>query len=113
MHEMSIVQNLITIIKEEMVKNKAARLRSVRLNIGEMSGIVPEALKTCFEIMTEKSDMKGAVLKMDIAPLVGCCRKCKKEFKVIKYDFSCPDCNSSDIDIISGREMNIVEMEVD
>ena len=113
MHEMSIAQNLIAILEDEMVKNKASRLRAVRLNIGEMSGIVPEALKTCFEIITAKSNMKGAVLKMDIAPLIGYCRKCEEEFKIMEYDFSCPECDSTDIDIISGREMNIVEIEVD
>lgn len=113
MHEMSIVQSLISIVKEEMVKNNATMLRSVRVNIGEMSGIVPEALKTCFEILIAKSDMKGAVLKMDTTPLIGYCRKCKEEFKVIEYTFSCPECTSTDIDIISGREMNVVELEVD
>ena len=113
MHEMSIVHNLISIVEEEMVKSNANRLRSVRVNIGEMSGIVPEALRTCFEIITAKSDMKGAVLKMDILPITGYCRKCKNEFKVIDYKFSCAECESTDIDIISGREMNIVEIEVD
>lgn len=113
MHEMSIAQSLIAIVKEEMIENNAKRLRSVRVNIGEMSGIVPETLKTCFEIITAKGNMKGAVLKMDIAPLVGGCRKCRKEFKVEEYNFSCPECESTDIDIISGREMNIVELEVD
>ena len=113
MHEMSIVQSLVAIVEEEMINNNARVLRSVRVKIGEMSGIVPEALSTCFEILTSKSDMKGAVLKMDIAPLVGYCQKCRKEFKVVQYKFLCPECNNSDIDIISGREMEIVELEVD
>jgi len=113
LHEMSIVQNLISIVKEEMVKNNATRLRSVRVNIGEMSGIVPEALRTCFEIIIAKSDMEGAVLKMDVSPLIGYCRKCKNDFEVIEYKFSCPECDTNDIDIISGREMNVVELEVD
>ena len=106
MHEMSIVQSLISIVKDEMIKNDATRLRSIRLRIGEMSGIIPEALKTCFEVLTAKSDMKGAVLKMDIAPLIGYCKKCDKEFKIIDYKFLCPECDASDIDIISGRDTN-------
>ena len=113
MHEMSIVQSLLSIVEEEMIKNNATTLRSVKVKIGEMSGVVPEALSTCFEILTAKSDMKGAVLKMDITPLAGFCIKCKKDFKVVDYIFSCPECSSTDIDIISGREMEIVELEVD
>ena len=113
MHEMSIVQSMISIVEEEMNKNNATILKSVRINVGEMSGIVPEALKTCFEIITAKSNMKGALLKMDITPLIGYCRKCKEEFKIIEYNFLCPECDSTDIDIVSGRKMNIVEIEVD
>ncbi len=113
MHEMSIVQSLLSIVEEEMVKNNATTLKSVRVKIGKMSGIVPEALSTCFDILISKTDMRGTVLKMDIAPLIGYCRKCKEDFEVIEYNFSCPECNSTDIDIISGREMNIVEIEVD
>ncbi len=113
MHEMSIVQGLIAIVKEEMDKSGATRLRSVMVKIGEMSGILPDALKTCFEIATSGNEMDGAELNMDIAPLMGYCRKCNKEFKVIEYNFSCVECHSSNIDIISGREMNIVEIEVD
>jgi hydrogenase nickel incorporation protein HypA/HybF len=113
MHEMSIVQGLIAIIKEEMDNAKATRLRSVRVKIGEMAGILPDALKTAFEIVTVGNEMNGAELNMDIAPLMGYCRKCNKEFKIIDYNFTCLECHSSDIDIISGREMNIVEIEVD
>ncbi len=113
MHEMSIVQSLISIVEEEMLKNNATILKSVRVKIGKMSGIVPEALSTCFEILTSRTGMKGAVLKMDIAPLIAHCRKCNQDFEVIEYNFSCPECDSTDIDVVSGREMNIVEIEVD
>lgn len=113
MHEMSIVQGLIAIIKEEMDNTKATRLRSVRVKIGEMAGILPDALKTAFEISTSQNGMDGAVLNIDISPLTGFCRKCKKGFKVIEYRFSCPDCGVSDIEIVSGREMSIVEIEVE
>ncbi len=113
MHEMSIVEGLIAIVKEEMDKSGAARLRSVRVKIGEMAGILPDALKTAFQIITAENGMDSAVLNIDISPLTGYCRKCNKEFKVIDYRFSCPECGESEIEIVSGREMSIVEIEVD
>ncbi len=113
MHEMSITQSLIAIVEEEMVKNNAERLRSVKVNIGEMSGIVPGALKTCFDILIENTKMEGAILNMKMVPLKGRCRKCSNEFDINEYRFLCPECESADIDVVSGREMNIVEIEVD
>lgn len=113
MHEMSIAESLIEIIIEEMKKNSAYRLISVRLNIGEMAGVVPEALETCFEILTADTGMKGAVLNMEIIPLKGHCKKCDDDFAIVDYNFACPRCGTVEIDVVSGREMNIIELEVE
>ncbi len=60
MHEMSIIQSVIEIINEEMEKNDATILRSIRLNIGKMSAIVPDSLSFCFEVITTGTRLEGA-----------------------------------------------------
>ena len=113
MHEMSIVQSLIDIIKEEMEKNNARTLRSVRLHIGQMSAVVPDALSFCFEVITTGTELEGARLNMDVIPLEGFCRKCEDKFQIEDYAFACPACGSSEIEVIGGQDLSIVEMEVD
>ena len=113
MHEMSIAQSLIEIIKEEMTKNDAAKLKSARLQIGQMSAIVPDALDFCFSVITEGTALEGAELIMDRVPLRGVYRKCAFEFDIINYAFLCPACGSSDIDALSGRELALIEIEVE
>lgn len=113
MHEMSITQSLVEIIREEMVKNSAAKLRSVRLNIGSMSGVVPESLAFCFEVITADTEMAGAELLMDIIPLKGTCLECEREFEIEDYAFFCPHCSSRRINTLSGQDLSIVEIEVD
>ncbi|MBW1942332.1 MAG: hydrogenase maturation nickel metallochaperone HypA [Deltaproteobacteria bacterium] len=113
MHEMSIVQSLIDIIKEEMEKNNARTLRSVRLNIGQMSAVVPDALSFCFEVITTGTELEGARLDMDVIPLEGVCRKCEDKFHIEDYAFACPACGSTEIEVIGGQDLSIVEMEVD
>ena len=94
MHEMSIAQSLIEIIEEEMLKYDAKILRSVRLNIGQMSAIVPDALSFCFEVITSGTELEGARLIMDIIPLKGYCYRCKSEFEIKDYTFICPSCGT-------------------
>ena len=113
MHEMSIAQSLLEIIKEEMAKNGAKVLRSVRLHIGQLTAVVPESLSFCFEVMTAGTEMEGARLIMEIIPLVGYCEECNREFKIDNYAFSCPYCHGTDIKTISGEELSIVEIEVE
>ncbi len=113
MHELSIAQNIINIVQEEMQKCDARFLKTVRLKIGTMSAIVPESLSFCFGLITEGTEFEGSKLIMDIIPLKGYCRNCKNEFEIKDYAFECPSCKSSKIKTISGREMDIVEIEVD
>ena len=113
MHEMSIAQSLLDIIQEEMRKHNAKILKSVRLDIGQLSAIVPESLSFCFEVMTSGTELEGAELIMEIIPLRGTCRECSREFEIKEYAFECPHCRSPNIDTIAGQELSIVEMEVD
>ena len=113
MHEMSIAQSLIDIIQEEMSKNNAKTLRSVRLNIGQMSAIVPDSLSFCFEVIVSGTDMEGARLDMDIIPLKGYCQTCEEAFEIEDYNFICPLCGGTKIETISGQDLTIVEIEVE
>ena len=113
MHEMSIALNIISIVTDEMEKNNAGVLRSVRLKIGKMSAVVPDSLSFCFEIITKDTPLDEARLVIDIAPLMGFCRICEEEFEMDCYSFSCPNCGCTGIETISGHELSIVEIEVD
>ncbi len=113
MHEMSIAKSLIDIIKQEMAENAAVKLKSARLQIGQMSAIVPDALGFCFEVITQGTELEGAELIMDMVPLRGVCRRCAHEFDIIDYAFLCPYCGSSDMESLSGRELALIELEVE
>ena len=112
MHEMSIAQSLIAIVKEEMDKHGAKILRNVHLNIGKMSAVVPESLSFCFEVLVEGTELQGAKLLMKMIPLRGHCPQCRSEFEIEDYAFLCPSCGASTIDMIGGQDLSVVEIEV-
>ena len=113
MHEMSIAQSLMEILREEMEKHDAKVLKSVRLQIGQLSAIVPEALSFCFQVMAEGTEMEGAKLVMDVIPLRGRCPECRKEFEIEDYHFACPTCGSTRIETIAGQDLAVADMEVE
>lgn len=113
MHEMSIAQSLIDIIRQEMTKHDVTVLKSVRLNIGQLTAIVPDSLSFCFDVITSGTDLEGAKLIMDVIPLRGKCNACGETFPIQDYVFECPHCNSTAIQTISGQDLSIAEMEVD
>ena len=113
MHELSIAQNIIDIVRAEMRRYDAKTLKSVRLEIGEMSSVAPDSLSFCFDAVISDSEFKGARLIIDIISLTGLCHGCGSKFEIKDYAFKCPFCKGRDIATVSGRELSIVEMEVD
>jgi hydrogenase nickel incorporation protein HypA/HybF len=108
---MSIALSLFQMIEEEMRRSDLNRVDLVRLKIGEMSAVVPEALEFCFEVVAEGTSVAGAILECDIVPLTGLCRSCRREFPVKDFLFRCPDCRSGEVEVVAGEELCLAELE--
>ncbi|MBN1847025.1 MAG: hydrogenase maturation nickel metallochaperone HypA [Deltaproteobacteria bacterium] len=101
---------MILIIKEEMAKHDVHVLKSVKLEIGKLSAVVPASLLFCFSIMTKGTNLEGAELIMEMIPLKATCTVCGETFEIIDHTFICPHCESRDIETIAGQELTIVEI---
>jgi len=112
MHELSIAENLIGVIKEVSTREKFTKVNAITLKIGEMAGVDKDALSFCFEIAAKGTSAEGAHLNFEIIPLKAQCRSCNAEFKVEDFVFRCIQCGSPDIELISGREIRISYIDV-
>jgi len=116
MHEMSIAQGLIAIIKEEMEKHEVTKLLSVRVAYGELAALVPDALTFAFEACTLGTDMEGATLEMVPIPVILQCSECGKEFSPERSDLfmPCPDCGEGlGHKVLQGKELYLDNLEVE
>lgn len=113
MHEVSICESILDILKDEAKKNEASKVTAVRLKIGELSGVVEDALRFAFEVVTKGSIAEGASLVVEEVPLTARCKACGKEFHIVGYAFSCKHCESPEIEVVSGREMQIEDIDLE
>ena len=112
MHEVSICESILDILKEEAGKKRANKINVVRLKIGELSGVVEDAMHFAFEVVSKGSIAEGAKLDIEHVPLTAHCRSCGKDFRIVGYAFSCKHCDSPEIEVVSGRELLIEDIEV-
>ena len=113
MHEVSIAGGLLEIISEQCRKSGYRKIDSVNIRIGRASGIMPDALIFAFDTMKGESAAEGAVLHIEEVPVGGYCGDCNSDFTVEEeYVLSCPRCGGLSFRVTSGREMDIVDMEV-
>ncbi|MEW6259763.1 MAG: hydrogenase maturation nickel metallochaperone HypA [Thermodesulfobacteriota bacterium] len=114
MHEMGIALQIIDIacasIPEEM---KPARVESILLRAGKLSAIIPDNLRFCFEVASKGTAVEGAELRIEEVPVVVRCKDCGGNWTVNGPAFRCEACESGNIEMISGRELDIVSIELE
>lgn len=112
MHETSISQNIIEITRRHLPPGSGARVKSVRLKIGECSGIEIESLRFCFEALTSDTDLQGAVLDIEHIPFCVACRTCGETSRTEFGMMVCARCGSTETVVVSGQEMQVTEIEL-
>ena len=112
MHELSIAQNILDIVQEHLTPEDRHQVRTVKLKIGELAGVVPESLEFCFAAITTNTAFAGAKLEIERIPLRARCSACRTEFAVREFAFACPACGATKVDIIAGRELQVTSIDV-
>ncbi len=108
MHELSITQSVVDAVSERMADQQVV---AIRLEVGRLSGIEPDAMRFCFELVTSQTVLEGARLDIDQPPGEGHCRDCGQDFTLPDLILLCP-CGSADVAVTSGRELLIKSVEV-
>ena len=112
MHEMSICESIRDILEAEAASKAFKSVEVVRLEIGALSGVEPEALRFGFDVVMAGSVAEHA--RLEIIEIAGeaRCMICGKTVSVTaRYD-ACPECGSHQLQVTSGTEMKIRELEV-
>jgi hydrogenase nickel incorporation protein HypA/HybF len=108
MHELTLMQGLVEAIEAHV---GTARVHTVRLDVGRLTCVVPEALRFCFDVCTHGTPLAGSVLEIVPIPGRARCRACGVEADVDGPFLVCA-CGSGDLDVLCGDELRVRELEV-
>ncbi len=115
MHEMSIAMGMIDELTRIAQENNAKKVVTVNLKIGKMSGIVTDSLRFVFDaVKLEYPLLSATEIIVEEVPLIYKCRDCSNLFETDEiYFLSCPDCKSCRLELVSGEELNIENLEIE
>lgn len=108
MHELSITQSLLDAV---VGRTGERQVTGVRVQVGRLSGVLPDAMRFCFELVTDGTPLAGAELRIDEPEGRGRCRDCGQDFTLADLVPLCP-CGSADVEITGGRELAVTSVEV-
>lgn len=108
MHELSVTRSVVDAIVERMGD---AEIAAVCLEIGALSGVVPDSVRFCFDVVCAGTPLEGARLDIEEPAGRARCRDCAGEFDLPDLLPLCP-CGSANVDITAGRQLRIKSVEV-
>lgn len=112
MHELSIAMNIVEIVEDEARQAGAKTIDKVHLEIGSLSGVMPDALEFALKEAINGSSLEKAVIEINLIQAVAVCEDYCQEFEKTDHFKSCPFCNSLNTNFIKGKELKIKSIEI-
>ncbi len=113
MHELSIALSLVHLAQDAALQAGAVQVKRVQIEVGAMSGVVPEALELGFTIASRETILEGAELRVMFIPVVIFCAPCGQEVApTSSLSICCPSCGTPSDDIRRGQELDLVSLEI-
>ena len=94
MHELSIAMSIVDVAEEE-AERRGVRIDAVHLKLGALSGVVKEALLSCYEMACDDTQLQGSRLVIEDIPVVIFCPTCQAQRPLSSVQlFCCPECGT-------------------
>jgi hydrogenase nickel incorporation protein HypA/HybF len=111
MHEASIVESLLDLVKQQAPVG--ARVTRVNVRVGLLTGVSPECMRFYFDFFRENTIASGAELAVDMVPLSTKCAFCGGALTLDELTWICPTCGGSPLAFDNGNELDLVSLEVE
>jgi hydrogenase nickel incorporation protein HypA/HybF len=113
MHELSVVANLFEILEEKLEAQNGKKVVWVKLQVGLLSGVVPELLRTAFDIYKKDTFAEEAELDITEVPCKLECQDCGTTMIKNDFVFICDKCGSAKTKTLEGTEMILEKMKIE
>ena len=112
MHEMALAEGVLGIVEDHARRAGSDKVLVVRLEIGQLSHVMPEALSFAFMAVSQGTLAQDARLEIDRAPGRAWCHDCGQEVEIEALGALCPLCGGAALQVTGGEELRVKDMEV-
>lgn len=112
MHELALIEALCRMAIEVASQEGATVIHRLQVRIGDRAGVDPDALQQAFEILTVNPQWSSTHLDLEVVTTRCVCSHCKQAFTPSDVIHLCPQCGVLSSQLLQGRELELVSMEV-
>jgi hydrogenase nickel incorporation protein HypA/HybF len=113
MHELAITQSILSIAQKHAIQAQASRVIDIYLVMGQLSSIVDDSVQYYWDMISQDTLCSGARLHFDRIPAKLICLNCGTNYNLEEGLTPCPQCNSTQVKVISGEEFWVDSIEIE
>ena len=113
MHEVAIMTEAVRMAAESAQAAGAKRITALKLRVGQLSGVVPEAMQFAWDVVRRGTMLEDAELEIESVSAVCWCAACQAEFESKEFWGQCPRCRELSGELRHGRELEIAAVELE
>jgi len=113
MHELSICQALMTQVEQVVRQKGAARVISITLQVGPLSGVEGRLLSDAFVFAAAGTPASAAQLVIESMPVRIWCTVCERETDALPNRLVCGHCGAFRTRLVSGDELLLKSLELE
>lgn len=112
MHELSIAMSILDMAEEEAGR-RSAEVTAIHVKLGLLSGVVKQALESAYDLARTETTLDTADLIIEEVPVMIYCQRCRSPRTVRSIqELSCSECETPSSEILQGRELQVVALEL-
>lgn len=113
MHELSIAMSIVDMAEEE-ARMRNAKIAAVHLRLGLLSGVVKDALLSCYGMACTGTPLEGSKLLIEEVPVEIFCAACHAPRVLSSMQwFCCPECGTPSAAVVHGKELEVSALEIE
>lgn len=112
MHELSLAEEILRILEDTARARGFEKVRNVGLSIGLLSGVEPDSLLFCLDLVFRGSLAEGSRISLLRPEGEGWCRSCSQSVRIEAFGSNCPLCGGGPVHLEKGTEFRIVDIDV-
>jgi hydrogenase nickel incorporation protein HypA/HybF len=113
MHEMALMSEALRLAEDSARAAGAARITTLRLRIGTLSSVVPEALRFAWDVARRGTLAETAELQIESVLAAARCARCQVEYDCADILSACPRCGQVGGELVRGREVELAAVEIE
>lgn len=113
MHELGLVMHFIDMVENTAAENDVQKVVGVTLEVGEVSTIIPDYFRDCYNWAIKKTKyMQACELNMIVIEGITYCQDCKETYRTTEYGKTCPHCGSLNTYLVTGDQLTVRDIQV-